>query len=250
MKLIKTIDSRETREGVKTTSRRWGLFECPVCKQHVEKSLTHGKRNKTCGNKECRKAAFTPAIKPASNGITTAPYYSAFSGTYQRLKHNDYFTLSEELLTFSVFTDIIYSTYVTYKNAYIGESTVYITTNDDSTIITKENIRCMTAQEDYIPIGNIPMYSHLHVAQLTGVWRAITTSTNYTVCDRWKDVSKLNEDVEVPGKGMVLRPVDYSKELGPDNYRWMTRADARSTEAGTSKGVVQLDKQSGEERDR
>ena len=58
MKLIKTTDSKP--ESINSTRlKRYGLFECPVCKCYVERPLSHGKRNKSCGKKECRKATFT-----------------------------------------------------------------------------------------------------------------------------------------------------------------------------------------------
>ena len=58
MKLIQKIGSRqESKNSTKTT--QFGLFECPVCKEHVEKPLSHGRKNKTCGKKECRKATET-----------------------------------------------------------------------------------------------------------------------------------------------------------------------------------------------
>lgn len=58
MKLIKIIGSKP--ESISSTRlKRYGLFECPVCKEYVERPLSHGKRNKSCGKKECRKATFT-----------------------------------------------------------------------------------------------------------------------------------------------------------------------------------------------
>jgi hypothetical protein len=73
MTLLRQIGSRESIPGNKATSRRWGVFECPICKCEVEKDLTHGKRNKTCGNNSCRTAAMKPTnpqkIDPETNTV-------------------------------------------------------------------------------------------------------------------------------------------------------------------------------------
>ena len=59
MILIKETSSKCTTSDDRKTLRKHGIFECSVCKTHVEKPLSHGKRNKTCGENSCRKAAFS-----------------------------------------------------------------------------------------------------------------------------------------------------------------------------------------------
>jgi hypothetical protein len=59
MELIKELGSRSWINGSgKKDSRKFGLFVCPVCNTEVEKSLSHGKRDKNCGSKACRKVTF------------------------------------------------------------------------------------------------------------------------------------------------------------------------------------------------
>ena len=53
MKLIQKIGSRQ--ESINSTkTKQFGLFKCPVCQEEVERPLTHGRRNKSCGKRECR----------------------------------------------------------------------------------------------------------------------------------------------------------------------------------------------------
>jgi hypothetical protein len=65
MKFIK-----ETNPAIINNQRvRQGLFECPVCTEHVEKRISHGKVNKTCGSKTCKAEALSAGqSKRTSNG--------------------------------------------------------------------------------------------------------------------------------------------------------------------------------------
>src|SRR3989304_3190954 len=49
MKLIRKLGSRLSKNGYKQS---YGIFWCDFCKQEVEKTLSHGYRDKSCG---CRK---------------------------------------------------------------------------------------------------------------------------------------------------------------------------------------------------
>lgn len=69
MKLLKTIGSRaESKSSIRT--KQFGLFECPNCKDTVERPLSHGKRNKSCGKKECRRSLMSPTNKQKINPET------------------------------------------------------------------------------------------------------------------------------------------------------------------------------------
>lgn len=46
MKLIKYIGKRLNKNGNKVS---WGLYKCPFCLQEVERQLSNGKRDKSCG---------------------------------------------------------------------------------------------------------------------------------------------------------------------------------------------------------
>jgi hypothetical protein len=84
MELVKELGSRSWINGAgKKDSRKFGLFLCPVCKIEIEKSMSHGKRDKNCGSKECRKATFEPNKKEAIiNGVvvnTTGKFKHGYS---------------------------------------------------------------------------------------------------------------------------------------------------------------------------
>jgi len=105
MKLIKLTTSKESVPGNRTTLRRHGIFECPVCLKQVERPLTHGKRNKTCGNKACRKAAFTPNSEQIHKGgrdssaLCRLDFYNNIKNFYRVIHNYEDYTISEELNT-------------------------------------------------------------------------------------------------------------------------------------------------------
>lgn len=79
-----------------SSTRSFGLFKCPVCKTKVEKSLSHGKRDKNCGSKECRKATFEPnkdvAVKLTKHGYSRDPNFRTFERIHSSMKqrcHNE-----------------------------------------------------------------------------------------------------------------------------------------------------------------
>jgi hypothetical protein len=55
MKLIKETEATY----ISNNRTRMGLFECPECLRHVEKRMSSGKVNKTCGAKECKSKALS-----------------------------------------------------------------------------------------------------------------------------------------------------------------------------------------------
>jgi len=50
MKLIRKLDIRKDKNGYK---RRWGLFWCADCLQEVERQMTQGKKQISCGSVQC-----------------------------------------------------------------------------------------------------------------------------------------------------------------------------------------------------
>lgn len=89
MELVKELGSRSWINGSgKKDSRKFGLFICPVCGIEVEKSLSHGKRDKNCGSKECRKATFVrnPNMVQATkeNGLAKKSQYKYGNEKYWR----------------------------------------------------------------------------------------------------------------------------------------------------------------------
>lgn len=90
MELIKELGSRTTvSSSGKSSTRKWGLFECPSCKIQNEYSLQKGRKNKTCGAAGCRKTAanFNPwnADISEADRLKNQPYYSSFTAYYNTL---------------------------------------------------------------------------------------------------------------------------------------------------------------------
>ena len=56
MKLLEKIGLKQyfNKEGKFTQNMQFGIFECPYCKNKVEKPLSKGSRDKTCGSVECK----------------------------------------------------------------------------------------------------------------------------------------------------------------------------------------------------
>ena len=95
MELIQELGSRSWINGSgKKDSRKFGLFLCPVCKTKVEKSLSHGKRDKNCGSKECRKATFEPnkdiALISTKHGYSRDPNFRTFERIHGAMKARCY----------------------------------------------------------------------------------------------------------------------------------------------------------------
>lgn len=86
MELLQEIGRKEYGAGF----RKFGLFQCPVCKKQVEKSLSHGKRDKNCGSKECRKATFVSNPKSAEtntkHGFSREPEWRTFVRIHDAMK--------------------------------------------------------------------------------------------------------------------------------------------------------------------
>ena len=77
-----------------SSTRNFGLFLCPVCKEKVEKSLSHGKRNKNCGSQACRKATFVanPSVSASlsKHGYSKDPNFRTFYRIHSAMKQRCY----------------------------------------------------------------------------------------------------------------------------------------------------------------
>jgi len=146
MKLIEKVGSKpESLNSTKT--KQFGLFECPVCKEHVEKPLSHGIKNKTCGNRECRKAALqwsAPRVKAPVNPIVIQStstsrnklrYYAAFRLWYNRMDKN---LFEKSIDTLEKAADAFYTNYEVLKMQYPNQQ-VSLSLKDVTKPISKEN---------------------------------------------------------------------------------------------------------------
>lgn len=150
MKLVQKIGSKQESQN-STRTKQWGLFECPVCKEHVEKPLSHGRTNKSCGKKECKKAVFSNNKSDTSEHrkepiISTLPYYSSISNFYRRLNNNTEFELDSTINTIRKFCLELYADYATVREMNPNAS-VYVTTKDNSKIINKYNCQFKVSEE-------------------------------------------------------------------------------------------------------
>lgn len=146
MKLIQITDSRPESSN-STRLKRYGLFECPVCKEHVERPLSHGKRNKSCGKIECRKATFN---NPNKVGYTGRPidinnkkvasrnqlrYFAGFRAWYNRL---DKAYINSAIDTIEKAANELYVEYEITKMQYPNQK-IAISLYDLSKPITRNN---------------------------------------------------------------------------------------------------------------
>lgn len=146
MKLIQITDSKPESSN-STRLKRYGLFECPVCKEHVERPLSHGKRNKSCGKRECRRATLkwtSPKNKQIVNPVkientytsrNKLRFYDAFRLWYNRL---DKSLLDPSITSLEEAADELYINYEITKLRYPNQS-VFIALKDINKPINKEN---------------------------------------------------------------------------------------------------------------
>lgn len=148
MELIKELGSRSTTtKSGKVTSRKWGLFECPVCHVQKEYNLQKGRTNKTCGGKGCRKelANYSPwngGLKDKDK-INNLPYYTTFSSYYQTLLNNN---VKMSWKSLKEFRDDMYQTYVVARNTI---KRVTLCTFDDNEL-TSTNCKWVEAKTSTI----------------------------------------------------------------------------------------------------
>ena len=141
MKLIEKTGSKPESTN-STNTRQWGLFECPVCLTHIERPLSHGRRNKSCGSNSCRKATFTSSNKLVNKSYTsTKPsrtslrFYNAFKVWYSRLNKE---LITDDIDTLEKALDMFYAEYEAVKLMYPNQYVV-LSLLDSSKGIVKDN---------------------------------------------------------------------------------------------------------------
>lgn len=149
MRLIKNIGSRfESATSIRT--KQFGVFECPVCREHVERPLSHGRRNKSCGKRDCRKAILVYSacnIYKKENTIWDKPYYTNICGIYEKVKKE--YTIQKEINNRKAFMELFYKSYEELRKIHPSNYFTIIT-KDFSNIITAENAILVHSSEDYI----------------------------------------------------------------------------------------------------
>jgi len=159
MELIQITNSKPESEGSLRT-KRFGLFLCPACNEQVERPLSHGRRNKSCGKQECRKAMFTPSGKNSgprkANPITTNPHYSAYKYHYSTVKEK-----TSKWPTLQLFKEDTWETYIIFKDNNPGVPLTYILDGEDLEWVSAKKLSklYLIAAGPYVKIGvssNIP----------------------------------------------------------------------------------------------
>lgn len=146
MKLIQKTGSKpESSNSTKT--KQFGLFECPVCHEHVERSLNHGRRNKSCGKHECRKATFNNPDNIGNPGKSihinnnlvksrnSLRYFAGFRAWYNRLNDK---LINQSIDTIEKAADMLYVEYEITKMQYPNQR-IELSLKDLTKPITKEN---------------------------------------------------------------------------------------------------------------
>lgn len=186
MKLINLTDS----QGPKGQSRRYGMFECPVCLKHVEKALTHGKRNKTCGDKECRKAAFTAnpnQLKTQYSGrIHTLPLYSSINGFYGRVKANTNIVFDKSVDTLNKFIEATYEEYtkIREENRNIPLTVIGADGSNKVTDTSFKFVKIEDAEVTIDTLNELTRYNSVSLANDVGARHARIQATLKRTLDR------------------------------------------------------------------
>lgn len=143
MELIKVLQTRVNTKGV---LQSWGLFLCSYCLQEVERRLSHGKRQKSCG---CAKNCFISQSK-RTHGETNTRLYHIWALIKNRClteSNKDYknyggrgITICNEWLDFIPFRDW------SLKNDY--DNVLQIDRKDNDKGYYPENCRWVTNKEN------------------------------------------------------------------------------------------------------
>jgi len=146
MKLIQNTGSKPESKN-STRTKQWGLFECPVCKEHVEKPLSQGRRNKSCGKRECRKATFSNPSNIGNPGKSihinnnlvksrnSLRYFAGFRAWYNRLNDE---LINPSIDTIEKAADTLYVEYEITKMQYPNQR-IELSLKDLTKPISKEN---------------------------------------------------------------------------------------------------------------
>lgn len=199
MKLIKETTSKESIPGKKSTRRLHGIFECPVCQAHVEKPITHGNRNKSCGNKECRKAVFSPNPDQVQNGggkkinIDSVEYsaynklefYGNIKSFYQTIHGYQDVAISEDIDTLSKFIELFYAEYASIRTE--NPSASLILKNDSSSMVLSSKSKIFVkkvikaTKDDYT--GEFEWCSHKMANELNVLHDTVRNNANKMFTD-------------------------------------------------------------------
>lgn len=127
--MIKILGSRSVIANGKKNTRKWGIFECPVCFSHIELSLAKGTKNNTCGKSGCRSKGSTKygswnkAVNPEDT-VKCIPYYAAVGDIYRSI---DKTTMCLGWQTLSGFMDSMYTSYLKLRTSGISRITLTTT---------------------------------------------------------------------------------------------------------------------------
>lgn len=171
MKFIQFSGSKgiTSKTSNKTTYCQHGIFECPICKAHVERTLSIGKRNKSCGNKECRKAAgnFRGTLHPSSKElISTNPYYTNIASIHATLRNDTSISLDDSWKKLSLFFKDVIEDYTKFRNEH-KSSRMSFKIPDKSLDVSRDNFeftvytRNHTKIKKYIPTGTAVSYLYI-----------------------------------------------------------------------------------------
>lgn len=228
MKLIKTTTSKESVPGKKSTRRNHGIFECPVCLEHVERPITHGNRNKSCGKKECRKAVFEPNINQEQNGgsklievdgeeytaFNKLEFYNSIKSFYNSLRKNNKVVIGESLDTLEKFINATYADYAVVRSEYMSR-TILANTTDMSNTLEENNICFSTREKDL----NRKLDKDLYVGQME--WCTHRLSKEIGIEHHIVNNSMSKSNIKSIGRGKINVTVNstvMSEALSKDDY--------------------------------
>lgn len=126
-------------------SYTYGIFKCPVCSSEVERPITKGSRNKSCGDKECRKAV---GSFNTYDRISEHKHYQSIKRHYDSLNIK---CERNEFANFKEFFDLVNEQYTSTRtttnaivrieltNNILCKDSIIINSYDESTIETNNN---------------------------------------------------------------------------------------------------------------
>ncbi len=180
MKLIKKLEKRNwILPNGKNKTATFGLFECKICKNKKEKSLTQGNSSKTCGNIECVKTLRKQNQSKTFNSIIgengnykKSPFYRTFQRMYDGMKQRCYnpknkryenyggkgIRISPEWLHFETFVDDMFIDYEKLKNNSLDlRTSPSIDRIDSNKNYSKENCKWIKYGENSAKDKKIPI---------------------------------------------------------------------------------------------